>query len=74
MDFYVEGEAPDGGRPRTPYRGWVLATSRAPDRAEFDLLISDESSGPGTERLRTVPSTTVSQYRIERPPSEDAAP
>jgi hypothetical protein len=45
MEFYVEGEAPDGEHLRTPYRGWQLAASRAPEGLGFDLLISDKSAG-----------------------------
>lgn len=73
MDFYVEGVAPDGPHAQAPYRGWVLAASRAPDRPDFDLLVSDESSGPGVERLRTVPATSVNIHRAEAPASEEGA-
>ena len=74
MDFYVEGAAPDGGHPQAAYRGWVLATSYAPDRSEIYLLVSDESAGPGTERLRTVPSTSVRTHRFAAPVSEVSTP
>lgn len=71
MDFFVEGEAPEfGHQARTAYRGWVLASSYTQERKEIDLLISDESAGVGTERLRTVPSVSVSRHHTApKPPA-----